>query len=221
VTARRWRGEGTNTSRWQIVLPHPSIRRILERKPTTLLLSRRASAGTYEIHDALTVRRNKDHCANGRPDRQSNPLVFEIEISAIETKPLADLDLATIRSAGYKTSDELRQEWHGRPLKPTLLIHVCSFRIIEARYLHKQIDRGYTTDPAQAVQDEPQALSAHELNQLATVAAARRANERRDEITQQRMRSLAIRLKEAARRGDLKAAAAIRRDLEQLETEAA
>ena len=87
-----------------------------------------------------------------------------------------------------------------------LEIHAAGITIRLARYydpprlLAARSQYGYTDNPAQALRDEPEAISPDDLNRLAQQAQHRFAQQRADELEAQRARSIAIRLKQAAGR---------------------
>ena len=83
-------------------------------------------------------------------------------------------------------------------LRVRLARHYEPIRLLAARSQY-----GYVDNPAQALRDEPEAISPQDLNHLASQAHARYAQQRADELAAQQARSLGIRVKEAAGRGDL------------------
>lgn len=227
--ARR-RLERQPEGRWPIVMPHAHIRRMIDRSATLLVLTRkvtlsRVKPNIHEVHDALIIRKNRERSRNERPDLQESSLVLTIEILSVETKKLAELDLLAARAAGFRTTDELREDWvvrHRTEIDLELEVHLATFTAITGRYLHKKVHRGYTTDPTHAAEGEPQALSAGELEEMSEVARDRYRLLHAEEIAKREARSLANQLREAQNRAVLRGidvtpeVAAIRKQLDQI-----
>lgn len=188
-----------------LVLPHAYVRRLVDKRPTVLIVGRRLLPATHEIHDALTMRKNGQHRRRGRPDLQEDPLIVTIEITSVDPTTLGEIDLTTARTAGYKVTEELHDDWRARrrELDLTLTVHICPFVIVEAFYLHKLVHRGYTTDPAHAANDEPEALPPEHLERFAAANEERYRQQHADEIARREARSLANQLREAQRRAQL------------------
>ena len=177
--------------RYPLVLPHVYVRRVLDRRASVLILTRRVSPGIYEIHDAQRVGRNRAHCRNGRPDLQTDPAVLTIEVVAVERYRAGDLPILLLRQAGYKTSDEFRGDWiaRRRTFDAGREVLVCAFRITGDRYLSIRPEHGYTSDPAQAAQGENGPIAA--LDQETLNRYARSAFERDDALRRERIRAAA------------------------------
>jgi hypothetical protein len=188
--------------RFPLVLPHDHVKRIIDRGAQILIMSRKLELGPTEIHDALILRRNERHRRDGRHDRQENPCVLTIDVTATYPSQLLQLPYATIRRAGYKTSEDFYTDWiwRRRRIIIDLPVSICEFQLAEeVRYLHQKIHRGYTTNPALAVDRDAPALSESEL---VTVADFARRRQERD-LAAQHARNISIRLRDAARRGDV------------------
>lgn len=74
----------------------------------------------------------------------------------------------------------------------------------------------YVTDPARAMFGEPAAVTGPALTRIVTQAHARYRAEHGQRILDRRARSIGIRLKEAARRGDTQAYLDLRNEFDQL-----
>lgn len=74
----------------------------------------------------------------------------------------------------------------------------------------------YVTDPSRAMFGEPAAVTGPALTRIVTQAHARYRAEHGQKILDRRARSIAIRLKEAARRGDSQAYLDLSRELNQI-----
>ena len=83
-------------------------------------------------------------------------------------------------------------------LRVRLARHYEPIRLLAARSQY-----GYVDNPAQALRDEPEAISPQDLNHLAQQADARFMAQRAEQVAAQQARSLGIRVKEAAGRGDI------------------
>lgn len=210
--------------RFPITLPNAHVRRILERQPHILILTRAHRLGLkgapklYDLHNALTVKRNTAHRAGGRLDLQSDPHVLTIELLEVTPTTLQDIQLKDARAAGFPTVADLLDDWrdHHRRSAPDAQVFLHRFQIEGARYLHRDIHRGYTHDPAEGVRGELAAPSATELDTMATDNRERFEDGRRDEMERRSAKSLAARLKVAVGRADEAAIDSILRDLEAL-----
>lgn len=202
-------------SQYPLALLHSHTRRILSQHATKLILTRRLPLGEQEIHDALIIRRNERHRRNGRPDLQQDPHVITVRLESRVSQPLLDLELMTVRQAGYPTLEDFYQDWlqRRRRIDTQQQVYVHVFQPIEqARYLHVRIHRGYTSDPAQAAWNEPQALSSVELDDLAAHSRLRDW----DRIMAQQGRSIGLRVKQAAKTRDFSAFNELACELERL-----
>lgn len=220
----RDRARRRRRGRYPIVLPNRQLQRMLDRDARLMILTRKLSLGPrphvdpdempagaapprggpraprlYELHNALTTRRNDRHRRNRRPDLQTDPHVVTIEVLAVELTTLGEVDLKQARAAGYKTVEEMREDWRQRRcrLDLNLPVYLHEFRVSDARYLHRDVHRGYTHDPDQAVQGEPPALTPTETERYARRARERdelvRAARRAEMPLEDRIRGLAAR----------------------------
>jgi hypothetical protein len=193
-----------------LALSHAHCRRILDRRATALILARRLSKTTVEVHDAKVLRRNAAHRRRGHPDLQDDPLVLTIAVDSVEAVELDELAFQQVLAAGFRTTDEFREDWLARRLGDDVFVH--AFRVVDdVRLLHARVHRGYTSDPAHAAFGEPEALSALDLQTLAR-REARRMEEAAAQAMRAQRRSIATRLKSAALRGDLAALGQATRD---------
>ena len=210
---------GGGVNHWPLVLPHSDVRRILERHATALVATSRPKRGGYIVQDALTVRRNERMRRSGRSDQQQDPDVFAVEVTESAPRALSDVDYSMVRACGFKTQRDFFDDWleRRRAIDPHQDVFVVRFRLVDQpRFLHHKIHRGYTTNPGAAARGEPEALSADELNQLASRNRARLERERRDELCRQQARSISLRLRHAAKEGRPDEVLALRSELERL-----
>ena len=179
-------------SGWPLVLRHADITRIVNRNATRLIVTRSIKPGVYELHDQHVVRRNERYKKQGRWDLQYDPAVVSINVEAVVAQALKHLDLSDVRGAGYKTQREFYDYWyetHRRYIDPWTLVRVARFHLVEpVRMLHRNVARGYTTNPREAVRDEPSALSESELKRYADTARWRDDQERREAAHLARLR---------------------------------
>jgi hypothetical protein len=204
---------------WPIILPHAQIARMLARRTSRLILTARLRPGTYHVHDALSVRQNERRRRAGRFTEQQDPTIFAITITGIRELALVDLDLVTVRAAGYRTQRDFYDDWLRRRhhLDPRETARVCAFAFeAPERYLHQRAHRGYTENPLQAARGEPAALSAAELADLSAGARRRHQQHQREDARRQHARSLAARIKLAVLDHDGEAAEAIRQEIADL-----
>jgi excisionase family DNA binding protein len=209
----------TVTAGWPLVLPHQQIGRILNRRADRLIVTCHVRLGGYDVQDALTLRRNERRRRAGRISELEDPTVFAIEIIHIDETALADLDLRTVRGAGYETQRDFYDDWlrRRRHIDPGQPVRVCAFAFqARERYLHQRIHRGYTENPAHAAPGEAAALSVGELAGLARDAARRLDRIRREDARRRRVRSLNVRLREAILEHDIAAEGAIRLEIRDL-----
>ena len=75
---------------------------------------------------------------------------------------------------------------------------------------------GYTTNPFKAMRDEPEAVSPADVARYAAMADERARQEHAADRNQQQAKSLAIRLKDAARLNDSTAVRRVQADMSQL-----
>lgn len=190
-----------------LVLPHDQIRRILDRKPTLLILTRDLDPGVYVVHDDQTVKRNLRHQRDRRSDLQSDPAVFMVEVEPPARTMITDLELVTVNHAGFKTLEEFFWNWPPRRWRfhTSLELTVYPFQIpATARFLHQKVHRGYTHDPAEAVPDEPEALDDDVLQDLTVKARERYRTEHAADVARRESQSLARQLREATTRATLR-----------------
>lgn len=185
--------------RWPLVLPHAQIRRMLDSHHL-LISTRDLHADAYEVHDASTVRLNYRRKRDGRSDLQDDPAVFVIEVTHVERRPLLDLDLVTVRRAGFKTLEDFYLDWiaaHRRVVVGSD-VRLYTFAIAaEERYLHRRAHRGYTRNPGEAVRDEPQPIDSATTLRYAADARDRYAAEHADDIARREARALGSQLRAA------------------------
>lgn len=206
-------------NRWPLVLPHPTARRILERRASALVSTGRVQADAYCVHDSLTIRRNERLRTAGRFEEQQDPEVCAIDVTEVAFTTLLELDYPTLRACGFKTQRDFYDEWisRRRGLDPRQEIYTVRFRLIDPpRFLHRRTFSGYTSNPAMGMLGEPEALSPDELRHLAAGARARHERERRVELCLERARSISLRIRAAAREGRPDEVLALRTDLEHL-----
>ena len=184
---------------WPLALHHDDARRI--HRATVLIVTRQIKPGTYDVADALIVRQNERRRKIGQEDI-ADATIATIIITTIEERQLIDLDLRTVRAAGWKTQRDFYEEWLRRrgEIDPYRTVKVCAYSLTERlRLLHKRVARGYTSNSAEAAAGEPEALSASDLAKL-----CQRARERHDQRTraQREATPLADRVLELQRRSD-------------------
>ena len=187
-----------------IVLPHDQIARILYRKSSLLVMTRKFEPGTYDVHNALTVRQNARHRKQGRLDLTRDPAAFPLDIAYVEKRLLLDLDLSTIRRTGHKTLEDFFDDWlsRRRRIDPALEVFLHFFTIAEdARWLHAKSYGGYTSDPAAGLRGERQSLSRDEQARVSHDAFERDDKTRRERVQADRASVLAemVKLRESAR----------------------
>lgn len=175
---------------YPLILRHADITRVVNRNASRLILTRNMKLGSYELQDDHVVRRNERYRKDGRWDLMYDPGVVTIEISEITSMTLMDLNLAIVRAAGFKTQREFYDAWvEHRSINPATQVRVCRFMLIEpVRMLHRNVHRGYTTNPGLAARDEPSALSVSELKRYADTARWRDDQERRAQAHLARLR---------------------------------
>lgn len=199
---------------YPLVLQPAQIRRMLEPHASLLLLPRDPKKGVRDVHDAKVLRQNARLRKFGRVDEQQEPYRITIDVTTTSLHSIAGLKFADCRAAGYRSASpqpDLVAEWqeaHPRTLldRPVWL---CSFKIVEpVRLLAQRGD--YTSVPALALKDELPAVGEGWLKRFAKDAAEKRPTS----LYQERYtRSLGIRFKDAARRGDLLELAAVHSEL--------
>lgn len=202
-----------------LVLPHPQVRRILDKRAACLIITRKIKVGTYDVQDALVVRRNERFRKKGHFEQMTNPSVFAITITEITKTPLGNLNLPTVMAMGFKTQRDFYDDWleRHRYLDLSEPVSVCRFGFADqGRYLHGSVHRGYTTIPAEGAKGEPQALSAAELKELAGAATRRYEREHREEIRAQRARSVMKAIRKAEQNGDVSELRSLRAQLDRL-----
>lgn len=205
-------------SAWPLEIPHADAQRVL-KGASVLIVTRSVKPGAYELQDALIVRRNARYRRDGRHDLQASPDVASIVVKTVDEMRLMDLDLAIVRAAGFKTQRDFYDDWYQRRgwIDGETLVRVCRVRIVEpVRMLHQRVHRGYTTDPTRAARDEPSALSASELRELAGAAHRRYEREHAAEIQRRELVSLMARWRQAAKAGNYAEAIRLSRQLARL-----
>jgi hypothetical protein len=164
-----------------------------------------------EIHDGDVTKKNAAARRRGRSDLQADPLLLTVQIEETESvDKAADVDFRTIHRAGFRTTEEFQQDWLAscrRTLEDVALIH--RFRLVDdVRFLHQRVHRGYTSDPSRAAFGEPEALSAHDLELL-----ERKRVQRDEDFVRSAQRSIGLRARQAAARGDVVAWKALGEEL--------
>jgi hypothetical protein len=206
-----------------LILPSGQVRRMREKHPTLLILTRTLEPAAYEVQDEGTVKENVKRRRRGRPDLQDDPVVFMIEVAPmVRIVRLAELEARMVKGAGFKTLDEFHVEWLERRghLLPGVELRIYPFEITaRPRYLHVQVHRGYTHDPAEAVRDEPAVIDQDQLEVYSSSARRRYEHQHAAELRADRARSLSIRLRDAHKRGDPDELTRIRQELLELEAE--
>lgn len=175
---------------WPLLLPHDTIRRILNHNTRLLIHTRHLKPGEYQVQDEGLEQRNRQHRQEGRDDLQSDPNVVSIVITHVQRTTLLDIDLAMARAAGYRTQRDFYDAWleRRRVIIPGLEVLVHAFRLAETpRYLHERVHRGYTSDPARAARGEPEALDAMDLRRYADTARWRDDQIRREQAHRARL----------------------------------
>jgi hypothetical protein len=188
---------------YPIALPPAHVRRILERRATLLILSRRLPPALYLVHDQRTTRRNAQRCAAGRPELQDDPLRMSILVVEVRETTVCDLEYSDARAAGYRDCIELLEDWQRRHRRIDLdqPVHAHHFRHAELPRLlaASTVQADYVIDPAHAAWDVPEAVSATE--QADITAEARQAERHRsrqpyralrDRLVDERDRALAL-----------------------------
>ena len=195
-------------SGWPLVLRHADITRIVNRNATRLIVTRSIKTGVYELHDQHIVRRNERYKKQGRWDLQYDPSVVSINVEAVERLRLGDLTLGVVRGAGYRTQREFFDDWLSarRHIDPDAQVRVARFMLVEAvRMLHRNVARGYTTNPREAVRDEPSALSESELKRYADTARWKDLVRKREEREDKQLSARVSDLERRGREGDAEA----------------
>lgn len=201
-------------SQFPLTLRHHDIRRLVEHKAHCLVLSRRLALGAVAINDARVEHRNNQARRQNRPDLQQDSHVMTVEIDDRREMRLMDLTLGIVMAAGFKTQRDFFDEWlqRRRWIDCELQVFVYSFHLVsDARYLHVRVHRGYTSYPSLAARGEPEALSKDELEELSR--RARQRQEQDEAFQRQARRSIGLRAKDAAVRGDLKTFGALSAEL--------
>lgn len=224
VHAAKVRRQLDRHGRFPITLPNAHVRRIVEKQPHILVLTRAHRLGLngtpklYDLHNALVIKRNAAHRHGGRLDLQSDPHVLTIELLEVTATTLGAIQLKDARAAGFATVAHLLEDWreHHRRSQPDVEVFLHRFQIEGERYLHRDIHRGYTHDPAEGVRGELAAPSVVELDAMAVDNRERFEDLRRDEMERRSAKSLAARLRVAVTRADEAAIDSILRDLEAL-----
>jgi hypothetical protein len=202
----RWLGRGRMS--FPIVLSNAHIRRIVDRNATVLILTSRKRLGVhacpelYEIHNRLVLKQNARDRRNSKPEWQTDPCALIIELRAVTEATLGGLDFRQARLAGYRTVEELREDWAIRreKLGGDAKVFVHEFAITDARFLHRRSQRGYSTDPAQGMRDEPEGVDAATQKRLTELGTFRWQQERDRRGAQAQAVELHERVRELERR---------------------
>lgn len=208
-----------------ITLPDGHVVRLLDGNATVLILPRalpqrkNGHPDLFEVHNARTHRRNLAACLDGRPERQENPAVCVIEVLEITEVAFPKIDHDTVRAAGYANWRELNDDWQRRYRGTPERVHVHQFKIIEARFLHEQVPKGYAHDPAAGAFGEPEAVSEAAVNTMAVENRARFEASRGDEMRRRKVRNVKSRLDAAVRAMDAGEIAKLSRELAILSAE--
>lgn len=186
--------------RYQRTLTHRAVRRLVEGKASVLILDSEWKIGRYDIADAAILRRNRRLRECGRFEEQEDETVLSIELRSHHRCPLLELDFKTIHRAGFRTSEDFYVDWREgrRRVDDDAQVNVYGFvAVAQERFLHTRVHRGYTSDPSLAARGEPEALSTDDLERV-----TRRWQQPTETATARAQRSIALRAKGAALRGD-------------------
>jgi hypothetical protein len=153
-----------------ILLSRGEIRRLQRGAPLLVLANPRSGTGTYPVYELEVFRRNRDR------HERSEAYRLTLEIEAVRSCRLHDLDYEIARRAGHRTQRDFYDCWleRYRCITPGQLVVVASVRVVDTpRLLHRQVHRGYTRNPSQAAFGEPEALSRDDLQRLSMRARER------------------------------------------------
>lgn len=202
-----------------LTLPHKDARRLLNRRVQLLVLTRTLKPGTYEIHDQLISERNRAHVKANRQDLTTDSKIVTLEVGRREIRPLWHLGLQAVRQAGFQTQRDFYDHW--LDLKghvPDVEVNLYPVRYVDpGRYLHEKVHRGYTTNPALGARGEFQALSVTELEELTARSKARWESEKANLRVMSQARSIAARIRYAAREGNSEAIKHLQGELAELQ----
>ncbi|MDQ3933412.1 MAG: ASCH domain-containing protein [Actinomycetota bacterium] len=139
---------------------------------------------------------------------RGKPAVARITITDVRRERLGELTFNDARAEGFRTRAEFFEYWeqlYGR-VDVDELVWVITFEVAEnIRLLHKDSTRGYTANPEQAVEGEPEAVDAETMERYARQGHARWTEDHREEVERREARARAAKLQEtqvrAAKRG--------------------
>jgi hypothetical protein len=212
-----------------ITLPPHHVGRLIDRQASVLILPRQLQLrgdghpNLFEVHNAQQARRNARHDLQGHPEKREDPCVFVVEILEVTAAKLRDLDAETVRAAGYASWRDLHEDWQRRHqgVDVEIEVHVHQFKIVEARFLHERVHKGYAVDPSAGARGEPQAIGERELDEMAVANRARFEAGRGDEMRRRKAKNLKRRLDTAVKQMDSGEIAKLSRELAILSAEVA
>lgn len=157
-------------------------------------------------------RRTHELDPDGNPIRTLvTPTTIVLTVLDAHPTVLPCVTFADARACGYKTTDELRQAWQNQHPR-TVNVQIVTFAfgdtrdrpiyLAYTRHFKPGVQGDYTHSPSRA-SDAGEVPGSDILERYAQAAMLKRIEERGDEITRERIRSLSIRLKDAGRLGNM------------------
>lgn len=203
-----------------MIVPKPIVGSIA--RGTTNLVFRPATSRRLKVHDRVFVKAST-----------SAPVACHVWIRDVELVRLGDTSFAQARAAGYRTTEEFKAQWvwqHERDWatlrveakeegfevprfnsrwaqKDAWAITIELDQSHVPRYLAAQSDELYVTNVAQALADEPEAVSEAEQEKITTEARQaleeRQAHERKTRDADRALLAFEVRLGDVRRRSQL------------------
>lgn len=149
-----------------MILPGPAIRALLSGERVQLCRPAAGETCTYEPGDAYPVH-----------SRARGPLVTRARVVAVRRVTLDELTEEDARAQGYEDLETLYGLWRDKYRDGPLTrppVWVVELRVdVEERARFLRPRSGYTNDPREAIPDEPEALSAADLERYSQEAVGR------------------------------------------------
>jgi hypothetical protein len=158
--------------------------------------------------------------------RRGDPPKCRITIQAVTDARHGDITDQQARAEGFKNTQDALDHYDTVGLKPDDPVWIISFeldRMAEVRLLHRHSEKGYTTQPHEAVHGEGEAVDEATLDEFARKARENHKPHVHDRDTKREARTLQRRLREATIRAERAGIdvspelAEIRRQLDEIE----
>lgn len=136
---------------------------------------------------------------------RGRPHIARIRITHIRHEQLGDLTYDDARAEGFKTRQDFYDYWtelygHVDVEQHVWVITFHLDREHKPRLLHKDSTKGYTSNPAEAVPHEPEAVDGWVTQTYAAENRERYEGDREAELQRQQARSLAAKIRETEAR---------------------